>query len=693
MAKKLIQVVYQVNDAALLKSAKSLKANEDAAKKADDQVKKYGKDAEAAGNQAGKSFMNLGNIWKGLIAIGIVTFVGNLAKKTFELGVKQEQLNIAFTTFLGSAEKARKLLAELNKFALVTPFTPDQVNQAAKALLAFGVAGDKIIPTLKLLGDVSAGTGKDLAEMAIIFGQIKSTGRLMGQDLLQLINAGFNPLQVISEKTGKSMKLLKEEMEKGLISFDMVEKAFIDATSAGGLFFNLMEKQSQSVGGLLSTVSGNIDEILKNLFTATSGPIKEFVNTLVHLSNAFLQLSKSQDQLEQDKINDSTELAIKLFNSYNDILKNTTAAELASLKFLIEESAALKLRNDEMRQGINVVEGLYAVNAERIEQIQQEIDAIFEHTDAMENADEAAKLKKIAEAQWELNRAKLASIALRAAEHLKDDKDPEEGGLNQAARGLLGFDIDEAAAAMDAALRVQEEGDEKLRTARQLSDIAEIAAAKDKEDKLEEIKQKAFDVGVDILGQVLLANLDAKNKEEKEMTELEKQQAKRQQSVTIKKILIESALNAVKALGLPPIPGANYVAAGLAVLQGITMAGIVKSQGFKEGVIGLEGPGTGLSDSIPARLSAGESVITAEATSRSRNLLEAINDHRIDDRVLKGLKVTAGGVTVINDNKDVAKAIRDKQEPEYYEQGHFVNKIIKKGDTLKLHIRAKSFSK
>lgn len=697
MAKKLIQVVYQVNDAALLKAAGSLKANEDAARKADAEVKKYGKDAEAAGNQAGKSFLNLGNIWKGLIAIGIVTFVGNLAKKTFELGVKQEQLNIAFTTFLGSAEKARKLLAELNKFALVTPFTPDQVNNAAKALLAFGVAGDKIIPTLKLLGDVSAGTGKDLTEMAIIFGQIKSTGRLMGQDLLQLINAGFNPLQVISEKTGKSMKLLKEEMEKGLISFDMVEKAFIDATSAGGLFFNLMEKQSKSVGGLLSTVSGNIDEILKNIFSASSGPIKNFVDQLVSMSEGFLALSESVDQKEFRLKTERVAALTEEFKAYAKAFDSVNKAAEVNDAALEKELKDLQTENDAIHAGTIIKEGQYQVNLNRIDAINLEREAIRLYLDQLIKDEEAiaakkaaTELEKQAEALKKVNAERLKGLILKEAEA---SKPAEEGAIETAQRGLFGFTIDEAGAALADQLKLQEDADAQILAAKGLADIAEIAAEQDKQDKIEAIKQKAFDTAVDIFGQILISNLEFKNKEEKEMTEIERQQAKRQQAVTIKKILIESALNAVKALGLPPIPGANFVAAGLAVLQGIAMSGIVKANGFKEGVIGLEGPGTGTSDSIPAYLSAGESVITAEATGRSHNLLEAINDHRIDDRILKGLKVTAGGVTVINDNKDVAKAIRDKQEPEYYEQGHFVNKIIKKGDTLKLHIRAKSFSK
>jgi len=256
--------------------------------------KQMAKTSNALSNVAKESAKTntvLSQFGKLLGAAGLTFSVGVLAKSIFDLGVKQEQTTIAFNTFLGSAAKGKQLLKELNEFSIATPFSPDQVNNAAKALLSFGVEANKVLPTLKFLGDVSSGTGKDLTELAIIFGQIRSTGRLMGQDLLQLINAGFNPLQQISKDTGRSVGDLKKDMEKGLITFDRVEQAFKNATSEGGLFFNLMEKQSQTVGGKLSTLTGNIQELGKNIFSLSSGPIPGLVTAfdkLIVKLNEFL---------------------------------------------------------------------------------------------------------------------------------------------------------------------------------------------------------------------------------------------------------------------------------------------------------------------------------------------------------------------------------------------------------------------
>lgn len=192
---------------------------------------------------------------------GMVAGIGAAIKKSVQLAAAFEQTRIAFNTMLGDSTKGGAMLDELIEFSKKTPFTPEQTMKAGRTLLAFGFEAKEVSKTMRLLGDVSAGTGKDLSELAVIFGQIKGAGRLMGQDLLQLINAGFNPLQVISKKTGKSMGQLKEEMSKGLISFKDVEGAFKSATSEGGLFFNLMEKQSQSLSGQLSTLDGNVQQL------------------------------------------------------------------------------------------------------------------------------------------------------------------------------------------------------------------------------------------------------------------------------------------------------------------------------------------------------------------------------------------------------------------------------------------------
>ena len=149
---------------------------------------------------------------------------------------------------------------------------------------------------------MSAGTGKDLGEMAVIFGQIKGAGRLMGQDLLQLINAGFNPLQVMSEKTGKSMRTLKDEMSKGAISFAMVEQAFKDVTSEGGIFFDMMEKQSNTLNGQLSTLKGNVDDLMRQFGELALPELKLVVSGLGEAVKGLQELAIARAALESGDV-------------------------------------------------------------------------------------------------------------------------------------------------------------------------------------------------------------------------------------------------------------------------------------------------------------------------------------------------------------------------------------------------------
>lgn len=172
-----------------------------------------------------------------------------------------EQTQAAFETMLGSQKAAADMIKEIQKAAAITPYSQKDLIEGAKLLLNFGVAQKDVLADLMMLGDVSSGDAVKLQSMTLAFAQISATGRLMGQDLLQLINAGFNPLQEISRTSGKSIGVLKKEMEKGAISFDMVKEAFRTSTSQGGRFFQMMQKQSETFNGRMSTVQDNMEQL------------------------------------------------------------------------------------------------------------------------------------------------------------------------------------------------------------------------------------------------------------------------------------------------------------------------------------------------------------------------------------------------------------------------------------------------
>jgi len=173
-----------------------------------------------------------------------------------------EQMGIAFEVMTGSAEKGKKMLEDIREFGAQTPYEFPALAKGAQTLLTFGLSAESVLPTMRMLGDIAAGDANKMESLSVVFGQIASTGRLMGGDLLQLINAGFNPLQEISAKTGESMIALKKRMEDGLISFAEVEGAFKAATSEGGRFFGMTDRQSKTFNGVMSTLSDSVNASL-----------------------------------------------------------------------------------------------------------------------------------------------------------------------------------------------------------------------------------------------------------------------------------------------------------------------------------------------------------------------------------------------------------------------------------------------
>lgn len=200
--------------------------------------------------------------------------VAGLGKIGLEYNNQMEKYVTNFTTLLGSTEAAAKKVEELKQMAAKTPFGMEDLAQATQTLLSFGVAADKTKPILQALGDVSLGNKERFQQLALAFGQVSSSGKLTGQDLNQMINAGFNPLNEISKRTGESMEQLRDRMSKGAISAKEVEQAFMDATSAGGQFAGGMEAASKTTEGLFSTLKDNAKALVGEVFQPISNTIK-----------------------------------------------------------------------------------------------------------------------------------------------------------------------------------------------------------------------------------------------------------------------------------------------------------------------------------------------------------------------------------------------------------------------------------
>lgn len=179
-------------------------------------------------------------------------------KKVASLGIEMEQTRVAFSTFLGDAGKANVLIAELNEFANVTPFDNAQIITASKALLTAGVTAEGMTDQLKTIGDVAAGAGVPITELSQIFAKATNKGKLQAEELNQFAERGIPILDVLAKKWGMNKAEVLKMGEKGKITADVMKEAFQTMSGEGGRFFNMMEKQSATAGGKISTLIGKL---------------------------------------------------------------------------------------------------------------------------------------------------------------------------------------------------------------------------------------------------------------------------------------------------------------------------------------------------------------------------------------------------------------------------------------------------
>jgi tape measure domain-containing protein len=194
------------------------------------------------------------------MAMGYVGFgvAANAVKSTIKIASEMEQAQVAFEVMTDSGIKARQLMADFKKLDVESPINFADFARAGKTLLQFGVTADNIRPTLQRLSAISLGNPEQFQSLALAFGQVQANGKLMGQEVLQMVNAGFNPLQEISRTTGMSMEELRKKMEQGSISAQMVADAFKSATEEGGRFAGMNEKLAATLSGQFAKAGGDV---------------------------------------------------------------------------------------------------------------------------------------------------------------------------------------------------------------------------------------------------------------------------------------------------------------------------------------------------------------------------------------------------------------------------------------------------
>lgn len=219
----------------------------------------------------------LSNPLAGTASILGLAGLGGLLGQISNVRAQFQQMKSNIDTLVGE-KMGDKLMAQLTDFAKVSPLDFKGTVSGAQMMLGFGIDPKKVPDYLAAIGDVAMGDAQRFRSLTLAFSQMSATGKLMGQDLNQMINAGFNPLAAMAEKTGKSIVALKKEMSDGKITSEMVQQAFIDATSEGGKYYGMSEKASKTIGGQMSMLQDSLDLMFNDLGTKSEGAIIKVIH-------------------------------------------------------------------------------------------------------------------------------------------------------------------------------------------------------------------------------------------------------------------------------------------------------------------------------------------------------------------------------------------------------------------------------
>lgn len=199
-------------------------------------------------------------------------------------GMENELQKQNLTTLLGGdIDAADTIFGKISEYGKNTVYDKAGLIEAQKTMMSFGISAEDAFGHLKQIGDIAMGDKQKMQSLALAFSQASSAGKLGGQDLMQMINAGFNPLQVISEKTGKSIATLKDEMAKGKITTEDMAQAFKWATEEGGMFYQGAEKAGQTLQGRINQAKDNLNELILKVYDILRPYVEKTMNLIGRL--------------------------------------------------------------------------------------------------------------------------------------------------------------------------------------------------------------------------------------------------------------------------------------------------------------------------------------------------------------------------------------------------------------------------
>ena len=232
------------------------------------------------------------SLTKVLGVIGGVTALKNFATELVNVRGQFQQLEIAFSTMLKSKEKADKLMSELVDIAAKTPFDLQGVASSAKQMIAYGSSAENVGDELVMLGNVAAGVGSQLSEIAYLYGTLRTQGRAYAVDIRQFAGRGIPIYEELAKVLGVTKDEVSGLVKEGKVGFKEVEQAFKNMTSESGIYYNLMEEQSKSLTGQLSNLGDAWNSMLNEIGKNTQGIASSGISALKGLIENYETVGK-----------------------------------------------------------------------------------------------------------------------------------------------------------------------------------------------------------------------------------------------------------------------------------------------------------------------------------------------------------------------------------------------------------------
>jgi tape measure domain-containing protein len=315
-------------------------------------------------NNTQNSFTSLGS------ALGIGIGVGGMV--AFGKSVVDSLSNYEYfssslrTLMMGDAGAAKALEAQLVKTAATTPFSLVEIQDATKQLMAYGFAGGEVVGNIKMLGDVASGLKIPFGDIAYLYGTLKTQGRAYQRDILQFQQRGIPVVEQLAKQFGVSKTAISQMVTEGKIGFAEVEKAFKSMTAEGGMFFNMMDSQSKTVGGQISNLGDNWEQLKVNIGKSQRGIIAGTVSFVNEMVGAFTKVFQLNNQMDEafDKFG-ATKLSF--WESWGDLSNKTlkkNREDIDGLNKMMEgatnQQQALSLRTQMLQSVVNLRQDLKA---------------------------------------------------------------------------------------------------------------------------------------------------------------------------------------------------------------------------------------------------------------------------------------------------------------------------------------------